>query len=106
MSIHFLDAVIIGSVPLTLDLIDLGRDHEDFFEVWAVASEKSGRRVERLRHEAQRFRPTLKVNTGVVNCLDESGKSASADHVQCPLLQCRFDDKPMNLSNSFAGNRS
>jgi hypothetical protein len=26
--------------------------------------------------------------------------------VQCPLLQCRFDDKPMNLSNSFAGNRS
>jgi hypothetical protein len=36
-----------------LDLIDLGRDHEDFFEVWAVASEKNGRRVERLRHEAQ-----------------------------------------------------
>jgi len=65
-------------------------DHEDFFEVWAVASEKNGRRVERLRHEAQRFRPTLKVNTGVANCLDESGKSAFADHVQCPLLQCRL----------------
>jgi len=48
-----IDAVIIGSVPLMLDLIDLGRDHEDFFEVWAVASEKNGRRVERLRHEAQ-----------------------------------------------------
>jgi hypothetical protein len=60
--------------------------------------------VERLRHEAQRFRPTLKVNTGVVNCLDEIGKSAFADHVQCPLLQCRFDDKLMNLSNSFAEN--
>jgi hypothetical protein len=40
MSIHFLDAVIIGSVPLMLDLIDLGRDHEDFFEARAVASEK------------------------------------------------------------------
>jgi hypothetical protein len=36
MSIHFLDAVIIGSVPLMLDLIDLGRDHEDFFEVWGL----------------------------------------------------------------------
>jgi len=100
-----INAVIIGSVPLMLDLIDLGRDHEDFFEVWAVASEKNGRRVERLRHEAQRFRPTLKVNTGVVNCLDESGKSAFADHVQCARLRW-LDDKPMNLSNSFPGNRS
>jgi hypothetical protein len=41
-----IDAVIIRSVPLMLDLIDLGRDHEDFFEVWAVASEKNGRRVD------------------------------------------------------------